>query len=117
MSTGSMHGVSFVYTQKHVYVVCVLRSCMYTNDYTNILYLRLFSNGGNYCREEIEFFDKKLVRMQDNGMYKLPTHCHFQDRLTSKIRSAHTSVVNEVGTALLVQQEQVTKKLQEFVER
>ncbi|XP_065918030.1 coiled-coil domain-containing protein 180-like isoform X2 [Dysidea avara] len=61
--------------------------------------LKLFSNGGNYCREEVEFFDKKL------------------DRLTTKIKSAHTTVTNEISTVLLTQQELVTRKWQEFTER
>ena len=31
--------------------------------FTHFISQRLFSNGGNYCREEVEFFDKKLVRI------------------------------------------------------
>ena len=34
---------------------------MYVCTFTHLISQRLFSNGGNYCREEVEFFDKKLV--------------------------------------------------------
>lgn len=42
---------------------------------------------------------------------------YHQDRLTTKIKSAHTTVTNEISTVLLTQQELVTRKWQEFNER
>ena len=59
---------------------------------------RRFSEGGNYCPEEVEQYTKKLVNhklFEDNGCLRCADI--MQNKLSSKVTSAKTVISNEVA--------------------
>ena len=70
--------------------------CYYTVQ-TCILHRR-FSEGGNYCPEEVEQYTKKLVSrklFEDDGCLVYANI--MQNKLSSKVASAKTFICNEVA--------------------